>query len=210
MKKQILTAILLMICITFSFLGCNTFTAQDKAILQRSNLSDINFIMDIQDKPEPIKNYSSSFLETMKQSKTTPIEVKEDIETVETTEEVTEQSVEEIYNDYDYNNDFDYYDSSYIYADGSSYTPDSGLTQQSGVNYYDGRTEKYYSSNVSYHDRTDEWTVDDEGFYRTDDGYYVVAASDMPQGTTFEGSKGTCVVLDSGCDEGVTDYYVAW
>ena len=183
MKKQILTAILLMICITFSFLGCNTFTAQDKAILQKSSLSDINFIMDIQDKPEPIKNYSSSFLETMKQSKTTPIEVKEDIETVETTEEVTEQSVEEIYNDYDYNNDFDY---------------------------YDGRTEKYYSSNVSYHDRTDEWTVDDEGFYRTDDGYYVVAASDMPQGTTFEGSKGTCVVLDSGCDEGVTDYYVAW
>lgn len=32
----------------------------------------------------------------------------------------------------------------------------------------------------------------------------------MEQGTTFEGSKGTCVVLDSGCSEGVTDYYVNW
>ena len=86
----------------------------------------------------------------------------------------------------------------------------SNLTQQSGVNYYDGRTETYYSSNALYHKDTDQWTVDDEGFYRTDEGYYVVAASDMPQGTTFEGSKGTCIVLDSGCDEGTTDYYVSW
>ena len=83
----------------------------------------------------------------------------------------------------------------------------SGLTQESGVNYYNGRTETYYSSNALYHQDTDQWTVDDEGFYRTDEGYYVVAASDMPQGTTFEGSKGTCIVLDSGCEEGITDYY---
>ena len=86
----------------------------------------------------------------------------------------------------------------------------SGLTQQGGVNYYDGRTETYYSSNVLYHYRTPEWTLDNEGFYRTDEGYYVVAASDMPQGTVFEGSKGTCIVLDSGCNAGVTDYYVGW
>lgn len=85
-----------------------------------------------------------------------------------------------------------------------------GLTQASGVNYYNGRTETYYSSNVLYHYKTNEWTVDNEGFYRTDEGYYVVAASDMTEGTTFEGSKGTCIVLDSGCSEGVTDYYVAW
>ena len=86
----------------------------------------------------------------------------------------------------------------------------SGLTRQSGVNYYDGRTETYYSSNVLYHYRTGEWTVDDEGFYRTDEGYYVVAASDMPQGTVFQGSKGECIVLDCGCADGVTDYYVNW
>lgn len=88
--------------------------------------------------------------------------------------------------------------------------PSDGLTPESGVNYHDGRTETYYSSNVLYHCRTDEWTVDEEGFYRTDEGYYVVAASDMEEGTTFEGSKGTCIVLDCGCAEGVTDYYVAW
>lgn len=89
-------------------------------------------------------------------------------------------------------------------------TSGSGLTKESGVNYYNGRTETYYSSNVLYHQNTSEWTVDEEGFYRTNDGYYVVAASDMEQGTTFEGSKGTCIVLDSGCDVGVTDYYVAF
>jgi hypothetical protein len=92
----------------------------------------------------------------------------------------------------------------------SYYEPSEGLNQFSGVNYHDGRTETYYSSNVLYHHRISEWTVDEEGFYRTDEGYYVVAASDMEQGTTFEGSKGTCIVLDTGCNEGVTDYYVNW
>lgn len=85
-----------------------------------------------------------------------------------------------------------------------------GLTAQSGVNYYDGRTETYYSSAVLWHYRTNEWMVDEEGFYRTDEGYYVVAASDMEQGTVFQGSKGECIVLDSGCAAGVTDYYVNW
>lgn len=88
--------------------------------------------------------------------------------------------------------------------------PSDGLTPQSGVNYYDGRIEMYYSSNVLYHYNTSAWTVDEEGFYRTDEGYYVVAASDMPQGTTFECSKGTAQVLDSGCADGVTDFYVQW
>lgn len=91
-----------------------------------------------------------------------------------------------------------------------SYSNGSGLTKSSGVNYYDGRKETYYSSKVLYHYRTSEWSVDSEGFYRTSDGSYVVAASDKSQGSTFEGSKGTCVVLDSGCAAGTTDYYVAW
>ena len=89
-------------------------------------------------------------------------------------------------------------------------TSSDGLTAQSGVNYHDGRMETYYSSNVLYHHDTASWTLDDEGFYRTDEGYYVVAASDMEQGTTFETSKGTAQVLDSGCAGGVTDFYVAW
>lgn len=85
-----------------------------------------------------------------------------------------------------------------------------GLTRQSGVNYYNGRRETYYSSNVLYHYRTPEWTVDSEGFYRDSQGRYIVAASDMAQGTVFQGSKGTCLVADSGCAEGTTDYYTQW
>ena len=86
----------------------------------------------------------------------------------------------------------------------------SGLNKPSGVNYYNGRKETYYSSRVLYHYRTVEWLLDEEGFYKTANGYYVVAAGDMPQGTVFEGSKGLCCVLDSGCAAGTTDYYVNW
>lgn len=89
-------------------------------------------------------------------------------------------------------------------------TSGSGLTKQSGVNYFNGRRETYYSSRVLYHYRTPEWTVDAEGFYRTSEGYYVVAASDMAQGAVFQGSKGMCKVLDAGCAAGTTDYYVAF
>lgn len=83
------------------------------------------------------------------------------------------------------------------------------LTKQMGVNYYGGRRETYYSSNVLYHYLTPTWSLDSEGFYR-DGEYYVVAASDMSQGTTFPCSKGMCKVLDTGCPAGTTDYYVAW
>ena len=86
----------------------------------------------------------------------------------------------------------------------------SGLTKAGGVNYYNGRKETYYSSRVLYHYRTSEWYLDSEGFYRTAEGYYVVAASDLPQGTVVTGSKGLCCVLDSGCAAGVLDYYVSW
>lgn len=108
----------------------------------------------------------------------------------------------------------DYYDYEWYEPSYDTYTPEyvvsDGLNAFTGVNYYDGRRETYYSSNVLYHYRTNEWWVDEEGFYRTDDGYYVVAASDMEQGTVFEGSKGECIVLDCGCADGTTDYYVRW
>lgn len=92
-----------------------------------------------------------------------------------------------------------------------SYSSSSGgLTKSGGVFNYNGRRETYYSSRVLYHYRTPEWWIDGEGFYRTSEGYYVVAASDMSQGTVFQGSKGMCQVLDSGCAAGTTDYYVSW
>ena len=76
-----------------------------------------------------------------------------------------------------------------------------------GVN---GTRETAYSSNVLYHYRTSEWQPDEYGFYRTDDGYYVVASSDYEQGTIIETSRGEAMVLDSGCDSGIVDFYCNW
>ncbi|MBQ9001685.1 MAG: hypothetical protein IJ087_07525 [Eggerthellaceae bacterium] len=96
------------------------------------------------------------------------------------------------------------------YTETNAYAPTDGLTREGGVNYFDGRNETYYSSQILYHHNTPEWTLDDEGFYRDSEGRYVVAASDKAQGETFEGSKGECIVLDTGCAPGVTDYDVGW
>ena len=76
-----------------------------------------------------------------------------------------------------------------------------------GVN---GTRETAYSSSVLYHYRTSEWTPDEYGFYRTDEGYYVVASSDYEQGTIIETTRGEAMVLDSGCDSGIVDFYVDW
>lgn len=79
--------------------------------------------------------------------------------------------------------------------------------------YHDGRKETYYSSNVLPHYRMGEWEVDSDGFYRTTDGYYVVGVGideGYEIGDTFEGGRGTCVVMDYGYTENITDYYTAW
>lgn len=91
------------------------------------------------------------------------------------------------------------------------YPSNSGvLTKSSGVNYYNGRKETWYSSNVLYHYRTGEWTVGNDGVYRDSDGYVVVAASDLAQGSTVDTSYGTGKVYDTGCASGTTDIYVNW
>ena len=84
------------------------------------------------------------------------------------------------------------------------------LNAYDGIYWFGDRLETYYSSNVAYHYMTPEWWVDDEGFYRTDEGYYVIAASDYEYGSVIEGSKGLCQVLDCGCYYGISDYYVNW
>ena len=84
------------------------------------------------------------------------------------------------------------------------------INAHDGVYEYGGRTETYYSSQVLYHWRTPEWWCDENGFWRTAEGYYVVAASDYAQGAVIETSMGLAQVLDCGCPEGVTDYYTAW
>lgn len=95
-------------------------------------------------------------------------------------------------------------------SSGSYISSGSGLTKSGGVYYFNGRRETYYSSNVLYHYRTNEWTVGEDGVYRDADGYIVVAASDLAQGSTIDTSLGEGKVYDSGCANGVTDIYTAW
>ena len=107
---------------------------------------------------------------------------------------------------------YEYYEPTY-YAptySGVSGDPD-GLNSFVGIiDGVNGTRETAYSSQVLYHYRTSEWTPDEYGFYRTDDGYYVVASSDYEQGTVIETSRGEAMVLDSGCDSGIVDFYTDW
>lgn len=91
---------------------------------------------------------------------------------------------------------------------GSASLYDGNSFKSQGVVYWNGTRYTWYSSNVLYHYRTPEWTVDSNGFYVTSDGLFVVASSDYPQGTIVDtpfGHKG--IVLDSGCASGTIDMY---
>lgn len=100
-----------------------------------------------------------------------------------------------------------YYEPTYY---GVSGDPD-GLNSFVGVvDGPNGTIETAYSSNVLYHYRTSEWTPDEYGFYRTSDGYYVVASNEYEEGTVIETSRGEAMVLDGGCAEGYIDFYTNW
>ena len=79
--------------------------------------------------------------------------------------------------------------------------------KSAGVIYSNGRRYTYYSSRVLRHYRTNEWTVGSDGIYRDSDGYIVVAASDMPQGSVTSTPFGDGKVYDSGCAAGTIDVY---
>lgn len=96
-----------------------------------------------------------------------------------------------------------------IGSQGLQGNPD-GLNSYVGVVEYDGHVETAYSSNVAYHVDTAQWTPDEQGFYRTDEGYYVVASSDYEHGTIIDTSQGKAMVLDDGCSSGVVDFYTDW
>lgn len=99
---------------------------------------------------------------------------------------------------------------SYSSYSGGYYGPEGVLTKAAGVNSFAGRRETWYSSNILYHYRTPEWTPDANGVYRDSEGYVVVAASDLAQGSVVETSHGTGKVYDSGCASGTTDIYTNW
>lgn len=105
------------------------------------------------------------------------------------------------------NFDTTYYQPTYYGVQGD---PD-GLNSFVGVvDGPNGTIETAYSSNVLYHYRTSEWTPDEYGFYRTSDGYYVVASNEYEEGTVIETSRGEAMVLDGGCAEGYIDFYTNW
>lgn len=119
-------------------------------------------------------------------------------------EEIIEETIEEpYYEEVEPNYEYEYIQKSWE-------ENGDGLTASKGVNYHNGRKETYYSSNVLYHYRTPEWTVDEYGVYRDSDGYVVVAASDLDQGSEVDTSFGKGKVYDSGCAAGTTDIYTNW
>ena len=106
----------------------------------------------------------------------------------------------------------DYSGSGTYYAEYNELYNDNGPSR-SMPGWYDGYLETYYSSNTMYHYRTDEWTVDDEGFYRDDQGRYIVGvdiAEGIDIGTEVETGKGTAVVMDYGSGAHVHDFYTNW
>ena len=96
------------------------------------------------------------------------------------------------------------------YYDTGSYTvmgnPD-GLNSFDGVYEYNGKTESFYASHAIY---DDQLTVDDDGFFRDDQGRYVVATDDYAQGTEIEISQGKAIVMDGGTEPGVIDVHTTW
>lgn len=79
--------------------------------------------------------------------------------------------------------------------------------------WYDGYLETYY--NASSHYLAPTWTVDDEGFYRDENGRYVIGvevghADEMPYGTVVMTGKGEGVVYDYGSGAEVHDFATAW
>lgn len=79
-----------------------------------------------------------------------------------------------------------------------------------GVIYENGIRYTYYSSNALYHYRTAEWTLGEDGIYRNDEGYIIVASNDHAQGTKVDTPFGKGIVLDCGCASGTIDIYTGF
>lgn len=99
-----------------------------------------------------------------------------------------------------------YYYSEPSYSGGTQGNPD-GLNSFNGTYEFNGHHETFYASSAVY---DDQLHVDDEGFWRTDDGHYVVASSDYAEGTEIEISQGMAIVMDSGCEPGTVDVHTTW
>lgn len=87
------------------------------------------------------------------------------------------------------------------------------FTKEMGV-YYDGTYKyTYYSSKVLYHNRTCEWHLDDQLFWRDKDGYFVVAADfvDKTCEPVIQTDLGPAKVYDCGTgSNNIIDFYTSW
>lgn len=82
--------------------------------------------------------------------------------------------------------------------------------KSSGTIYYNGHRFTYYSSRVLHHYRTSEWTPDNLGFYRDSQGYLVVAADFISQGSIINTPWGKGKKYDCGAGSNTVDMYVNW
>lgn len=95
----------------------------------------------------------------------------------------------------------------YEYTQPTTNAP-TGSFKSDGVRYDDNYKYTYYSSNVTYHYQTSEWTADSEGIYRDSDGYVVVASCDLPKGSVVESTPfGAAKVYDYCGIPGTLDVY---
>ena len=98
-------------------------------------------------------------------------EIEESVESSEDVEMEYGEYEEDLYIEENYEDSYDY--GTYVYdGSGEGYGENGPTRYMPGE--HNGRKETYYSSNVLYHNRTGEWTADEEGFYRDDNGYYIV------------------------------------
>ena len=91
------------------------------------------------------------------------------------------------------------------YYSGGGYSG-NGFKSQGVVN-WNGTRYTWYSSNVLYHYRTPEWTVNSDGFYTNSDGYLICASDDYAQGTIVNTPWGEAIVEDCGAGSGTLDMY---
>lgn len=90
-------------------------------------------------------------------------------------------------------------------------TPSKATFKAAGVISDNQFKYTWYSSDVLRHKDIGQWHIDENGYWRTDEGYLVVASSEYKYGTILESSIfGTMKILDSGCAPGIIDVYVNW
>jgi hypothetical protein len=91
------------------------------------------------------------------------------------------------------------------------HVPSRSLFQDQGKLRDERFSYAWYSSRTIYYPDIDRWHADDDGYWRTDEGYLVVASSEYEKGTVIRSSLfGTMQVLDDGCPDGTIDVYVNW